>query len=86
MTLSPAPTVSSKTAPLPVVLVIVLNSVLSVVEETVREDIRGTFVTEATAMSGEEESFIPVKETPLRVREAVEMIEMKDDVSGVVDD
>ena len=51
-----------------------------------REDIRGTFVTEATAMSGEEESFIPVKETPLRVREAVEMIEMKDDVSGVVDD
>ena len=43
-----AATVSSKTAPLPLFLTMLVNSVLRVVEETVREDIEGSFESEAT--------------------------------------
>ena len=78
----PSPTVSSNTAPLPLFLTILVNSVEKVDGETEREFIEGTFVAEETEMSGEERRVIPLKETPLRVRDPVEETERKDDARG----
>ena len=78
-------TVSSKTAPLPLFLTMLVNSVWRVVEEAVREDIEGTLSSEATEMRGEEESVMPLKETPMRERDPVEETERKEEVSAVGD-
>ena len=80
-----AATVSSKTAPFPLFRAIFENSVWRVVEETVREDIEGTLVRETTETRGEEESLMPLKETPMRERDPVEETERNEEVSGVVD-
>ena len=80
-----AVTVSSRTAPLPLFRMMLVNSVLRVVEEMEREDIEGTLVREATSMRGEDESVIPLKETPMREREPDEETERKEEVSAVVD-
>ena len=76
-------TVSSKTAPLPLFLAILEKSVLRVVEEAEREDSEGTLVREATEMRGEEESLMPLNETPLRMRDPEAEMERKEEVSGV---
>ena len=75
----PFATVTSNTAPLPLFLTILVNSVEKVDGETEREFIEGTFVAEETEMNGEERRVIPLKETPLRVRDPVEETERKDD-------
>ena len=80
-----AVTVNSKTAPLPLFLTMLVNSVLRVVEETEREEMEGTLAGEATEMRGEEESLMSLKETPMRERDPVEETERKEEVSAVVD-